>query len=110
MVFRRELLDALSTEGYGVVEAGDGRQALNYLRTHRLPSLVLLDLMMPIMDGWEFAATIRSEPDLAAIPIVVMSGLEKPEVNAALLGAKGYLKKPLSLSQLIEVVSKARVA
>ncbi len=108
VVFRRELIDALSTEGYGVVEAGDGRQALNYLRTHRLPSLVLLDLMMPIMDGWEFAATIRSEPELAAIPIVVMSGLEKPEVNAALLGAKGYLKKPLSLSQLIDVVSKAR--
>ena len=43
--------------------------------------MILLDLMMPIMDGWEFAATTRSDPELSTIPIVVMSGLEKAEVT-----------------------------
>jgi signal transduction histidine kinase len=106
VAFRRELMEALSTEGYSVVEAADGRQALNYVRTHAAPSLILLDLMMPIMDGWEFVATTRSDPSTAAIPIVVMSGLEKAEINTSLLGATGYLRKPPSLDQLLDTVAK----
>jgi PAS domain S-box-containing protein len=108
VAFRRELMEALSAEGYSVVEASDGRQALNYVRTHGAPSLVLLDLMMPIMDGWEFVATTRSDPALASIPVVVMSGLEKAEINTSLLGATGYLRKPPSLDQLLEVVGRTR--
>jgi two-component system response regulator MprA len=60
------------------------------------------------MDGWEFVATTRSDPALSEIPIVVMSGLEKAEVNAALLGASGYLRKPPSLDQLLDVVARTR--
>jgi signal transduction histidine kinase len=108
VAFRRELMEALAAEGYSVIEASDGRQALNYVRTHGAPSLVLLDLMMPIMDGWEFVATIRSDAALASIPVVVMSGLEKAEINTSLLGATGYLRKPPSLDQLLEVVVRTR--
>jgi len=108
VAFRRELMEALVAEGYSVVEAADGRQALNYVRAHGPPSLVLLDLMMPTMDGWEFVATTRSDPALSAIPIVVMSGLEKAEINASLLGATGYLRKPPSLDQLLDVVARTR--
>jgi PAS domain S-box-containing protein len=108
IAFRRELMEALAAEGYSVVEASDGRQALNHVRTHGAPSLVLLDLMMPIMDGWEFVATTRSDPTLSSIPVVVMSGLEKAEINASLLGASGYLRKPPSLDQLLDVVARTR--
>jgi signal transduction histidine kinase len=106
VAFRRELIEALAAEGYAVFEAADGRQALNYVRTHAAPALILLDLMMPVMDGWEFVATTRSDPALASIPIVVMSGLGKADVNTSLLGATGYLRKPPSLEALLETVAK----
>ena len=55
-----------------------------------------------------FVATTRSDPALASIPVVVMSGLEKAEINTSLLGATGYLRKPPSLDQLLEVVARTR--
>lgn len=103
---RRELSEVLAGEGYHVTAVGDGRQALAYLRGHPAPSLILLDLMMPVMDGWEFAATMRAESDFAQIPLVVMSCLEKSEANAALLGASGVLRKPLRLEKLIDLAAR----
>jgi signal transduction histidine kinase/CheY-like chemotaxis protein len=105
-LFRRELADVLVREGYAVAEATDGRQALAYLRTHPPPRLILLDLMMPAMDGWEFAATIRADPMLADIPIVVMSSLDRVEINAALLGATDCVRKPLRLPKLLELAAR----
>jgi signal transduction histidine kinase/ActR/RegA family two-component response regulator len=102
---RRELSEVLSSEGYSVVTASDGRQALNYLERNPAPSLILLDLMMPVMDGWEFSATVKSDKSLASIPIVVMSCLEKSEANASLLGASGVLRKPLRLEKLIAIAA-----
>jgi signal transduction histidine kinase/ActR/RegA family two-component response regulator len=104
--YRRGLAEALSGEGYPVFEAGDGRQALAYLRTHAPPQLILLDLMMPTMDGWEFAATVRSDAALSSIPIVVMSSLGKVDVNAVLLGAVGCLRKPPQLPALFELAAR----
>ena len=102
---RRELSEVLSSEGYAVVTAADGRQALNYLEHNPAPSLVLLDLMMPVMDGWELAATLKSDPELARIPLVVMSCLEKSEANASMLGASGVLRKPLRLEKLLAIAA-----
>ncbi len=102
---RRELSEVLSSEGYSVVTASDGRQALNYLEHSPAPSLILLDLMMPVMDGWEFSATLKSDPVLTHIPIVVMSCLEKSEANASLLGASGVLRKPLRLEKLLSIAA-----
>ena len=105
-VYRGELAEALGAEGYSVFEAGDGRQALAYLRAHAPPQLILLDLMMPMMDGWEFAATVRADPLLASTPIVVMSSLAKFDVNAAMLGAVGCLRKPPQLPELFDLVAR----
>jgi signal transduction histidine kinase len=103
---RRELSEVLASEGYAVTAVGDGRQALGYLQGHPAPALILLDLMMPVMDGWEFAATMRAEAAFARIPLVVMSCLEKSEANASLLGASGVLRKPLRLEKLIDVAAR----
>lgn len=103
---RRELTEVLAAEGYPVASAADGRQALAWLRGHPEPALILLDLMMPVMDGWELAATMRAEKSLAQIPVVVMSCLEKSEATAALLGASGVLRKPLHLEKLIDVAAR----
>ncbi len=102
---RRELSEVLASEGYAVVTAADGRQALNYLEHNPAPSLVLLDLMMPVMDGWELAATLKSDSELSRIPLVVMSCLEKSEANASMLGASGVLRKPLRLEKLIAIAA-----
>jgi signal transduction histidine kinase/ActR/RegA family two-component response regulator len=106
VAYRHEVAEVLSGEGYPVFEAGDGRQGLNYLRSHAPPHVILLDLMMPTMDGWEFAATVRADPALASIPIVVMSSLEKVDVNAALIGAAGCLRKPPRLPELLELAAR----
>jgi signal transduction histidine kinase/CheY-like chemotaxis protein len=105
-LFRRELAEVLTREGYTVVEAADGRIALNHLRTQPLPRMILLDLMMPAMDGWEFAATIRADPMLANIPVVVMSSLDRVEINAALLGATDSVRKPVRLPQLLDLAAR----
>ena len=95
----------LTSEGYSVVTASDGRQALSYLERNPAPSLILLDLMMPVMDGWELSATLKEDKLLTKIPIVVMSCLEKSEANASLLGAAGVLRKPLRLEKLIAIAA-----
>jgi CheY-like chemotaxis protein len=68
--------------------------------------MILLDLMMPAMDGWEFAATIRADPMLANIPVVVMSSLDRVEINAALLGATDSVRKPVRLPQLLALAAR----
>ena len=102
---RRELSEVLASEGYSVVTASDGRQALTYLERNPAPSMILLDLMMPVMDGWEFSATVKADHALAKIPIIVMSCLERSEANASLLGAAGVLRKPLRLEKLIALAA-----
>jgi CheY-like chemotaxis protein/nitrogen-specific signal transduction histidine kinase len=107
---RRELGEVLTTEGRPVAFAADGRQALSYLRNNPHPALVLVDLMMPVMDGWEFCATVRADPELSHIPVVVLSCLERHEGNDGLTdgltdGLAGYLRKPIQLEKLLDVVA-----
>ena len=102
---RRELGEVLATEGWPVAFAADGRQALSYLQNHPRPALVLVDLMMPVMDGWEFCATVSAEPEFSHVPVVVLSCLERHEANGGALGVAGYLRKPVQLQELLDVVS-----
>lgn len=96
---------ALEMNGYPVRTAASGREALAALRADPRVSLILLDLMMPVMNGWEFRAVQRSDPRLADLPIAVLSGDNEVAQVAAQLGAAGYLSKPISLEALLALVA-----
>jgi CheY-like chemotaxis protein len=94
----------LKLEGFATVAAANGREALAYLRGGGDASVILLDLRMPVMDGWEFRREQRGDPGLAAIPIVVMSGMDSdpaPELEAA-----ACFSKPISFLEVVGVVRR----
>jgi CheY-like chemotaxis protein len=96
---RETLTMVIEGMGYAVSAVSNGREALEYLRTHSLPCLILLDLMMPVMDGWEFRDRQRQDPELADIPILVVSAVNDPDQIRA-VGAVDYLKKPIDFDVL----------
>ena len=100
---RDEMALVLRSEGYDVAAAGDGEQALAELR-RAAPALILLDLMMPVMDGFEFRVRQMQDPELAGIPIIVLSGGWDVERKAAALGAAACLQKPVDPATLLETV------
>ncbi len=111
--FIREYLEErLVTGGYDVACAATGLEALDYLRRADKPLAIILDLHMPGMDGCEFRERQQQEPDLAAIPVILMSmevGLEK---IAARLGTAGHVQKPFGFEELagtLRRISKARL-
>jgi signal transduction histidine kinase/ActR/RegA family two-component response regulator len=106
LAFRRELQEILTERGYRVETADNGWQAWNYLQANPPPALILLDLMMPVMDGWELHAAIKSHPELASVPTVIVSGLDRYRIEASLSDAQGYIEKPIRTAQLFEVVQR----
>ncbi len=82
---REALSMLLSAEGYGVSTAADGVAALEQLRDGQRPGLILLDLMMPLMDGWQFRHEQLRDPSLANIPVIVCSASWRPAKAAAAL-------------------------
>ncbi len=103
-----EVLEAaLSDVGHEVVTAMNGRQGLERLRRRR-PDLILLDFMMPIMDGPTLLKALRDDPALRDIPAVVMSSLPEAVVAQAVKGAyAAFLRKPFRLAAVIAVVNAA---
>jgi CheY-like chemotaxis protein len=100
----RILFAALRKEGYEVEVVEDGRDALLRLSSWR-PDLILLDLTMPVMDGWEFLRLKREDAAGAAVPVVVLSATEESLLAVARdLGAGRCLRKPLRLSEVLEAV------
>jgi CheY-like chemotaxis protein len=97
---------ALGTAGVAVQTAKDGAEAIRQLHEGLHPSVILLDLMMPVMDGGHFVAALRKESNLAAIPVVVLSGHSAARQKAAELGASGCLVKPVELDDLLRAVEK----
>ena len=101
----RELVDViLSGAGYEVVTAPDGAAALRVVGNAR-PDLVLLDMRMPIMDGWEFARQYRARPEPPA-PIVVLTAARDAAARAAEIHADGFLGKPFDVESLLSLVSQ----
>lgn len=99
--------ELLQDEGYVVIEAADGRQALHYLvdETQTTPCLILLDLTMPIMDGWEFLAILKSYVRLHAIPVVLISG-EEPRLDPVRHGTiAAHLRKPYDVDELLRLAA-----
>jgi CheY-like chemotaxis protein len=96
--------DILEGEGYRVARARHGLEALERLEAER-PSLVLLDLMMPVMDGPAFAAALRQRRMERPVPVVVISADGNPQ-KAQAVGAQGYLAKPFDIDALLAQVAE----
>jgi CheY-like chemotaxis protein len=97
---RETVRDLLEEEGYDVLVAKNGREALDLLeKAVRCPGLVLLDLMMPVMTGWEVLEELQQREQYAGIPVVIVSAMCAP-------GAAAFLPKPVKLGRLLEVVAQ----
>lgn len=106
---RESLLELLELEGYSVRGAANGREALEQLRRRRA-SVILLDLMMPVMDGFEFRQEQLGDPELSEIPVVLVSAGGRCEQAAKELAALGCVKKPLDVAALLRVIRSACTA
>jgi CheY-like chemotaxis protein len=103
----RELLaTALAEDGYEVVPASNGQDALSVCE-HWRPDVIVLDLMMPVMDGWTFAKRLHERDE---IPIVVLSAANDLERHAKAVGATDVIGKPFDLDQLLPKVARAAEA
>jgi two-component system, chemotaxis family, chemotaxis protein CheY len=104
----REALGALlGGAGYTARAAAEGGEALEVLRQGPPPDLILLDLLMPGMDGWHFRREQQHDPALATIPVVVCSGTGDADLHAAALGAIGFIDKPIDPDQLLDTIHRA---
>jgi CheY-like chemotaxis protein len=101
---RTTLASLLKAAGYGVVCKTNGREALDYLRTADPPTAILLDLNMPVMNGWEFRQEQRQDPALAAIPVLLLSGEPHLSRTAASIGAAGHIAKPVEVGCLFRSI------
>jgi len=97
---RRALTNVLRDRGYHVTAVGDAHEALARLREEPRPSLIVLDLMMPGMDGWDFRQEQKRDPALAAIPVVAVSAVGK------LVDVDVSLRKPLDYDELLAAVER----
>ncbi len=96
----------LGLEGYRVSTAENGREALDVLHGGVRPDLILVDLMMPVMNGWQFRAEQVRDPSIADIPAVVISGGDRVAEHTKALGAADYLRKPIDLDVLLATVQR----
>ena len=95
------IADVLEAEGHVPTKAANGLEALNHV-TADPPQLILLDLMMPVMDGWEFRRRQQADPAVSGVPVIVLSALDPS--RAADVNANAFLKKPLDFDRLLALV------
>jgi CheY-like chemotaxis protein len=103
-VARKALVELLSTTGYDVVEAENGREALATLVKGARPDVILLDLMMPVMDGWEFLKRQRSDGQLCTIPTIVMTGVPSHDPRCLEMPIVRFLPKPYTSEKLMAAI------
>jgi CheY-like chemotaxis protein len=102
----QSVAEVLEVSGYGTAIAANGQEALDHLRTHSHPDLILLDLMMPVMDGWQFRKEQRTVPALDAIPVVVVTADGNAREKAASIQAAGHVGKPITIDSLLDEVER----
>jgi two-component system chemotaxis response regulator CheY len=105
-VARKWLGVVLRGEGYRVVPARDGQEALNLLRADSRPDLILLDMLMPVLDGWQFLGRLRQEKPEWPVPIIIMTGTILTREWAEANGCQGFLGKPLKAEPLLEEIRR----
>jgi CheY-like chemotaxis protein len=98
--------EILEDEGYDVSVAANGLEAFKELAQPPQPCVILLDLMMPVMNGWEFREKQLEDEGLAAIPTIIVTAHNKPEVNAAELKAAASIRKPIAPALLLETIGR----
>jgi two-component system chemotaxis response regulator CheY len=104
---REMLVQTLEEEGFAAVSAADGMEALNYLqRSSGRPCVILLDLMMPRMNGWQFREIQQDHPEIGSIPVVVLSA--RPDVRAhhTEIAVDAYLPKPVNFELLMKIIRR----
>lgn len=101
----REMLETLlELEGYRVETAANGRQALERLNQGLRASVILLDLMMPVMDGWQFRREQEQRREIAGIPVIVVSAAGRDRLQQ--IQANAYLSKPVDLDELLTHINQ----
>lgn len=103
---RTAVSELLAEEGYDVVGASHGAAAFATLAEGPLPALIVLDLMMPELNGWEFHLRLQQDPRLAAVPVVVLSAVAGFEQRRGKLDVAAMLSKPVDLDRLLQVVAR----
>ena len=96
---REALADVLTDEGYEVVGARDGQQALQFVRAGRRPNAILLDLWMPVMDGWQLRHELLSDSKLSDIPVIVLTAVRDQRAQGLMVA--DILTKPVQLERLL---------
>ena len=99
------LIPHLVVNGYGVISAVDGVEGLKKARSER-PDLIILDVVMPNMDGYTFIKELRSDQDISSIPVIVITVRDKMKDLFEVEGVKDYVTKPFEVEDLIEKVNK----
>ncbi len=105
---RASVSDLLEEEGYSVSAASNGEEALQILRGGVSPDLILLDLMLPVMDGWQFRVEQRKDPNLASLPVIALTA--NPTAQAAAIDADRFLRKPFDREALLKAVREVKNA
>jgi CheY-like chemotaxis protein len=99
---RDMMAQLLMLEGFQTVSVANGREALEYLHQGARPDVILLDLMMPVMDGWEFRRRQQEDPSVAGVPVIILSALDPTRASG--VEADAFLKKPLDFDRLLSLV------
>lgn len=108
---RESVVEVLEEEGHVVTSAGDGREALELLqRASPAPDLILLDLMMPVMSGYQFREEQLKLPAFAAIPVLIVTADVNARAKVASLKAAGFVQKPLKIQPLLDLIDQLLAA
>ena len=104
---RRIMRDLLASAGYELIEAADGEAGVRLAEAER-PDLILMDIQLPVLDGYEATRRIKQNPELRAIPIVVVTSyaLSGDDVKAMQAGSDAYVAKPFSPRELLATIRK----
>jgi CheY-like chemotaxis protein len=103
---RDSVCEVLEVEGFKTACAANGREALEWLKKNSRPCAIVLDLMMPVMSGSELHARLIKDPQLAPIPVIVLSALDEVRQRGHVGNAQAYLKKPIDPDTLVSAVHR----
>ena len=103
---REAIVSLLITKGFDAVGAASGSIALELFQAGMRPCVVLLDIRMPEMDGWEVWERLKAHEDLASTPVVILSAERADEERARQVGIREYLRKPIDGRRLVEAVER----